>query len=574
MGCLEEGSKSRRVCDETRDDGYSQCDTEEDQGYSRCTQTRDDGYRDCCTWVPCSWFCDAWVWVSNIVCVAWTWVSHIVCVAWTWISHIVCVAWSYVVETVCLVYVGIKIFIGTLFGSSRRVDVHCHLMTARSVAIYVTVGFVEALVDFNLALNGAPTRRNRDLLVRDVEEGDISNTIAQLRECVRIFMLRDGTEVYRELRKTYLWQYKVVPLTLDLGHFSQGYVSSLIRTLDEAATNLNATIARMTPGNILELQSMLNEAVGEIRNHLLAHTQAWNYAGQAAEQLEVAKRYPNNVFPFLGVDPRRQGILNIVKESVSRNGPFYGVKLYTPIGFSPTDPILFGGPDQKDCVYRYCESNGIPITVHCSPGGFGTLSGSVPVDGLVQFGEGVQLSVDGFKGTVDNEGLAEVIGTVNFSTSIYDEMNVAVAERSRALNHPHIWRRVLNAYPRLYLNLAHFGGQEEATAYAQEIESGVEADPIPWTKHIVAIMESFENVYSDLACFANGTDLQLFKDQVYDRVLPDRLKARVLYGSDFNILMLFEVSVADYLDDFQRIFGSAFDAISIDNPQRFLFDRP
>ena len=80
-------------CIETRDESYQRCDAEEDQGYSRCTEQRDQGYRDCCDWIPCSWFCDAWVWISNIVCVAWTWVSHIVCVAWTWIVSIVCVAW-------------------------------------------------------------------------------------------------------------------------------------------------------------------------------------------------------------------------------------------------------------------------------------------------------------------------------------------------------------------------------------------------------------------------------------------------------------------------------------------------
>jgi predicted TIM-barrel fold metal-dependent hydrolase len=551
MPCLEEAAERRRVCTEERDNGHRSCDD-----WAKTSSSQ----------------CGGW---AALICLFVVWVVKWVCVGWVWISNIVCVAWSYVVETVCLVYVALTIFVGTLFGSGRRIDVHCHLMTTHSIAIYFGVGLLEALIDFDLLLNGGRPNRNRDLLVRDGGEVDISNTIAQWTNALRIFTVPNSTEVYRELRRTYLWQYKVVPLLLDLGHFSEGSVSSLIRTLDEAATNLNATIARvMTSVNILEVQDTLNDVVGDVRNQLMANMQGWNYAGQAAELLTVVNRYPNKVFPFLGVDPRRQGILNIVKQSVSRNGPFYGVKLYTPIGFSPTDPVLFGGSGQKDCVYGYCERNEIPVTIHCSPGGFGTLSRSVPVTGLVQFGEGVQLTVDGFKGTVDNQGLAEVIGTVNFSTSVLDGgPTMAIAERSRALNHPHIWRRVLEAYPRLYLNLAHFGGQEEATAYAHEIESGTEANPVPWTKHIVEIMESFENVYADLATFANSTDLQLFKDQVYDQ-LSDRLKARILYGSDFNILMLFEVSVADYLADFQRIFGSNFDALSIDNPQRFLFDRP
>ncbi len=53
-----------------------------------CAQTEDQGYRDCCEWAPCSWFCDAWVWVSNVVCVLWTWITTVVCVAWDVVTTI------------------------------------------------------------------------------------------------------------------------------------------------------------------------------------------------------------------------------------------------------------------------------------------------------------------------------------------------------------------------------------------------------------------------------------------------------------------------------------------------------
>lgn len=87
---------SIRTCTQWAEDSYEECAREEDQGYRECERREDEGYRDCCDWAPCSWFCDAWVWVSNVVCVAWTWVENMVCVAWTTITTTVCVAWAIV----------------------------------------------------------------------------------------------------------------------------------------------------------------------------------------------------------------------------------------------------------------------------------------------------------------------------------------------------------------------------------------------------------------------------------------------------------------------------------------------
>ena len=100
---LKECSTDRaKRCLREEDKGYDQCSEERDFGYDDCTQTRDDGYKDCCGWIPCKWFCDAWVWISNIVCVFWTWISNIVCVAWTWIRNMVCVAWTYATVAICM----------------------------------------------------------------------------------------------------------------------------------------------------------------------------------------------------------------------------------------------------------------------------------------------------------------------------------------------------------------------------------------------------------------------------------------------------------------------------------------
>lgn len=102
--CIEWREDRERICAEEEDQGYQICTDEADQGYSECSRYEDQGYKQCCDWAPCSWFCESWVWISNMVCVAWTWVSNIVCVAWTWVSHMVCVAWTWIVSWTCTAF--------------------------------------------------------------------------------------------------------------------------------------------------------------------------------------------------------------------------------------------------------------------------------------------------------------------------------------------------------------------------------------------------------------------------------------------------------------------------------------
>jgi hypothetical protein len=101
--CNSDASQGYQKCAQQQDEGQNQCTQTADEGYNSCSQTADEGYSTCCTWAPCSWFCNALVWVSNIVCVAWTWVSDIVCIAWTWVSDWVCTAWVWVTWVTCRV---------------------------------------------------------------------------------------------------------------------------------------------------------------------------------------------------------------------------------------------------------------------------------------------------------------------------------------------------------------------------------------------------------------------------------------------------------------------------------------
>src|SRR3954454_19004195 len=102
-------------CADWQDEGYNKCVETRDEGYNRCDATRDEGYNACCDWWPCSWACDAVVWISHVVCVVWTWVSNIVCVVWNWISKWVCRVFSWIWKTIC------KLIISIVFWFIRRV---------------------------------------------------------------------------------------------------------------------------------------------------------------------------------------------------------------------------------------------------------------------------------------------------------------------------------------------------------------------------------------------------------------------------------------------------------------------
>jgi hypothetical protein len=83
------------------------------------------------------------------------------------------------------------------------------------------------------------------------------------------------------------------------------------------------------------------------------------YEEQLKELSDLKKTYPDYVIPFVHIDPRRPGILELLKKCVEEWG-FMGIKIYTSLGYFPYDPRLFP-------VYEYAEEKGLPVISHCSP---------------------------------------------------------------------------------------------------------------------------------------------------------------------------------------------------------------
>lgn len=91
---------------------------------------------------------------------------------------------------------------------------------------------------------------------------------------------------------------------------------------------------------------------------------------------------------------------------------FMGIKVYPPLGYNPWPTESFEATPKKDMdkvkfLYSFCQTHNIPITAHCSDGGF------------------------------------------------------LVDKKFANLSHPDKWSKVLATYPDLRLNLAHFGGDNK-----------------------------------------------------------------------------------------------------------------
>jgi len=272
--------------------------------------------------------------------------------------------------------------------------------------------------------------------------------------------------------------------------------------IDEYSAELSAQGKAGAPG--LRAAAVFNFAGAEI---------SWGFRDHFLELSALQQKYPKAVFPFLAVDPRRPNITQLVtngkvissgKKIISKDGPFYGIKIYPPLGYFPNDPRL-------DDIYAYCQLKDIPITAHCQPVSFVN-----PLD--------------------------------------------PIPNPSQYFAHPNNWKSVLQKFPSLRLNLAHFGGVDSVIAYANDPTSSNGE----WTKVIIDLL-TYKNVYTDIAAFADpGIAPSLIKILKIPIV-----QEKLLFGTDYVINMLhgnLHGRIETYFNNLSTLPPRLF----IDNPLKFL----
>ncbi|HPE75973.1 MAG TPA: amidohydrolase family protein [Draconibacterium sp.] len=463
---------------------------------------------------------------------------------------------------------------------NKYYDVHNHLFNKHFLGKELLYRMMKELRKF------IDLQKDRSL-DRSTDRGlkKIITSLKRYRKAIKVFSQKNSIAIYEEINKTYENEFILTPLTFDLTYcFAPSADRDMIvssKNIDEAIEDEMNVMFNMVEEQTRSMSRVFNPYAesneDELWNEFLEEKElflknaeefqrsdetpdsdgtrgifkkrgpfdGWNEQLRQIEELKKHPVYKDMVYPFLAIDPRRPGIAEYAKKNVGKGKLFAGVKLYCPTGYSPTDPLFFGSEGKKDGIYAFCEDNGIPVTVHNSDGGFATLAKSVVINGLIH--------VNGKLIQLNNELL-------KFSKAITEKD--AIYERALAINHPLIWGKVAEKYPNLLLNLAHFGGGRQLEAAMDNPEN-----QDLWSNRIIELLKDKRyNVHTDLSCFSAFSSIEkLIASEVYPEI-----KNRILYGSDYTLLLLFEDNFDENVRQFRNKFGNDFDIIARKNPEAFL----
>lgn len=415
-----------------------------------------------------------------------------------------------------------------------KIDVHCHVFNKDVLTIGGKLLAVLADIITDLVNNG-----NYQQAETKIER---VNAFVEMSK-------KDTTKIAEALYDAYGEGSIIVPLMYDMYYLThdqkKDFRESLDRILDvfDKHDHEDKDKAAIIRGKV---ERIGNTSLKDSAKKLIDHN---SFDIQVRNMKSLKKQFGDRVYPFMSFDPRRSGNLEAIKQNVGPGKPFHGVKLYAPLGFSAADKTMM---DKHNGLYAYCVANDIPITAHCSCPGMPTMNDrlNVPCDSWVFISD--TSKPDNKDGACSKFNQGKVIRTameenVDFSKG-------GNARKSLYFNHPDIWRVVLDEFPSLRLNLAHFGG-----------------DCRDWRGKIAQMITSnkYHNLYTDISCRTNDAELQGIRAE-YDS--SESVRRRLMYGSDFTILLL-SSDLPDFIKhiDAENIFS--FDKhkdIYWDNARRFL----
>lgn len=230
-----------------------------------------------------------------------------------------------------------------------------------------------------------------------------------------------------------------------------------------------------------------------------------HYDTQLHEVLDAKRMYPNQLLPFLFIDPRR-GANECLKQIQYYFDPEYnrgmaGIKIYPSLGYYPFHPAM-------EQVYAYAEAHQIPIITHSNNSGGAYYAGKFTPQ---------MLSYNSFHSTTETTDYLNKQLTpfpANKSPRFY----------ANIMMHPLVYYDVLRKFKDLKICMAHFGGDEDL------INQDDLNDTYNWTRAIHKLMGEFENVYTDVS-------FTLTNPKTHNRIFTDManpvLNKKILFGTDF-----------------------------------------
>lgn len=259
-----------------------------------------------------------------------------------------------------------------------------------------------------------------------------------------------------------------------------------------------------------------------------------NYDLQIEKMKKIRDEHPDNILPFFAADPNNPKMKeNFMKVFSSKEDyKFFGLKIYPSLGYLPSHPKLME-------IYHLCEENKIPITAHCA-------------GASVSASKKKLSNISGYH-YVLHTGFVEKTITKTFRRK---------KDYANYFNHPRNWLPVLEKYPNLKLNLAHFGGDVEWKNF-------LSGKSDTWVSKIIELMEGFPNLYSDFSYTMYDSSISMkLKSLILDNKL---IASRVLYGSDYYMIVR-EGHFRNLKVKFNLLMGDEImKKIARENPMRFLF---
>lgn len=235
--------------------------------------------------------------------------------------------------------------------------------------------------------------------------------------------------------------------------------------------------------------------------------------------------------PFAGINPPAYSLIEVEtwletyfadyspekKDQDKDNPRFFGIKLYPPLG---TDPLPQDEEEYEKMllIYKFAEEKRIPITTHC-----------------------------------DDEGY-----------------RITDAEVSQEVTSPERWAQVLERFPQLKLNFAHFGRQYQRSRFMMKQDH--------WRETIVSLMQKYPYVFSDVSF--NGVSPDYYDDLLVKlekatEEVRECMMSRLMFGSDFMIHLTKVNSYTEYLKIFENSKLDLNDktVMATRNCEAFLFDK-
>ncbi|MEC9435625.1 MAG: amidohydrolase family protein, partial [Pseudomonadota bacterium] len=245
-----------------------------------------------------------------------------------------------------------------------------------------------------------------------------------------------------------------------------------------------------------------------------------------ASQPELA----GTILPFATVHPARgQAGVDELRRCLDMG--FRGVKLYPPLGYPPDHDLLM------EQVYPLCLERDVPVISHCSRGG---------------------------------------VGHSDLERMERDWRRPRGGAEPRRFASPHAFRPVMEAFPALRVNLAHFGGAKDWKAYLEEpmAPGDQAAREANWLTAILDMLGDprFPNLYTDISYTIFYFDeyfpvLRVFLDD-------PAVRAKVLFGSDFYMAEMETLPERSLSIRLRHALGDdLFRRIACANPERWLTGR-